>query len=361
MRLIKFVVFHPGRTAVVLILGTALGFAGFYAQQLRATIGDIAVEDFSPEVAREAIVADRPRGVGGLIGIEDALDPSQFGDDEPRYPNVFGEPIPDEVFDSYLLLGADASGSLADSIIYVLQPNDGGAPLMVSLPRDLYVWNLCKDRYTRINEGLGGCRGAASGSELMAIMVEDYTGIPVDHLARIDFDGFARVIDLMGGIQVCVDRPTRDRKSHLLIEEPGCHTVDGVTALAWVRSRHGEELVGEEWKPVSSSDFTRQSRQQDVLFQLAAKTARFTSPTNLVDRLAAVSSSVRLDSGWSFGDAVATAWRYRGIRKADVIRFSIDTANMRSPEGAAVLAPTKTFTEHLREVLDLDALLEREA
>lgn len=363
MRLLKFVVFHPVKTLLVLVLGTALGFASFYAYRIQSTFDDISVESFDPDQARRGLArSDRgfTAGAGGLIG-GDALDPSEFGPPDDLYPKVFGDPIPDEVFESYLLLGSDASGSLADTIIYVLQPARDGRPIMVSIPRDLYVWNMCKQRYTRINEGLGGCRGQASGPELMAIMVEDYTGIPVDHLARIDFGGFARLIDLMGGIQVCVDNPTRDIKSHLQIDDPGCRVVDGTTALAWVRSRHGEELVDGEWRPAGQSDFTRQTRQQDVLFQLAAKAASFTSPTNLVSRLSAVSSSIRLDSGWSFGEAVSTAWRYRGIKKADVIRFRIDVSNMRSPQGAAVLTPNRTFTDQLREVIDLDALLERQA
>lgn len=363
MRLLKYIVFHPLRAAIVLVLGAGLGFASFYAFQISATLGDIAVEVFNPETARAAIAADPPHlsGSGGEMG-GDALDPSDFGrDPRDEFPRAFGQPIHDGAFESYLLLGTDASGFLADSIIYALQPEDGGSPIMVSLPRDLYVWNLCKDRFTRINEGLGGCRGTASGSELMAIMVEDYTGIPVDHLARIDFDGFARVVDLMGGIDVCVDNPTRDIKAHLEITETGCQTLGGTTALGWVRSRHGEELVGGEWKAVSSSDFTRQGRQQDVLFQMAGKAAKFTSPAALANRLAAVTSAVRLDSSWSFGDAVSAAWRYRGIRRDTVTRFTIETRDIRSPEGAAVLTPARRFTEQLADVIDLTALVDSDA
>ncbi|MFO7298992.1 MAG: LCP family protein [Actinomycetes bacterium] len=360
MRLLKFVVFHPVKTLLVLVLGTALGFASFYAYRIQSTFDDISVESFDPDQARRGLArSDRgfTAGAGGLIG-GDALDPSEFGPPDDLYPKVFGDPIPDEVFESYLLLGSDASGSLADTIIYVLQPARDGRPIMVSIPRDLYVWNMCKQRYTRINEGLGGCRGQASGPELMAIMVEDYTGIPVDHLARIDFQGFSRLIDVMGGIQACVDRPTRDINSGLLIEQAGCHVLDGGMALAWVRSRHTEEMIDGEWKAVAASDFTRQGKQQDVLFQLAAKAARFQSPGALAERLGAVSGAIRLDSGWTFSSAVSTAWRYRGIRKDDVVRFGIDASNMRSPEGAAVLTPKKKFTDHLREVIDLDALLE---
>ncbi len=364
MRLLEYIVFYPLRAAAVLVLGAGLGFAAFYAFQLSVTLDDIAIEVFNPETARAAIVADPPQlsGSRGEMGRDEVVDPSDFeSDPRDRFPNAFGQPIPDEAFESYLLLGTDASGFLADAIIYALQPAGGGTPLLVSLPRDLYVWNLCRGRFSRLNEGLGGCRGKASGSELMAIMVEDYTGVPVDHLARVDFDGFARVVDLMGGIEVCVDRPTRDIKAHLEILDTGCRTVDGTTALAWVRSRHAEELVGEEWRSVSSSDFTRQGRQQDVLFQLAGKAANFTSPAALSNRLAAVASTVRLDSSWGFGDAVSTAWRYRGIRRDTVTRFSVDTRNLRSPEGAAVLTPTRSFTEQLLDVIDLEALIEREA
>ena len=239
------------------------------------------------------------------------------------YPTVFGEPIPDEVFEAYLLVGSDASGQLADAIILALQPNSGGAPIMVSLPRDLWVWNICKNRFSRLNEGLNGCSGVASGSELMAIMVEDYTGVPIDHLARINFDGFASLVDAMGGITVCVDYPSRDEKSKLDITEPGCQVADGDTALAWVRSRKMEQLKNEVWVQVSGSDFVRQTRQQDALFQLAGKAASFSSPTSLSSKLSAVANSVRLDSSWSFGQAVSVGWKYRGITKSSVDRFSI--------------------------------------
>lgn len=228
---------------------------------------------------------------------------------------------------------------------------------MVSLPRDLYVWNLCKNRFTRLNEGLGGCPGKASGSELMAIMVEDYTGIPVDHLARINFDGFARVVDVMGGITVCVDYPTRDANAHLEIGEPGCQVVSGAVALAWVRSRSTEQFIDGQWRRVAASDFARQRRQQDVLFQLAGKAAGFSSPATLATRLSAVANSVRLDSSWSFTQAVAAGWRYRGISRDSVRRFTVEATNFRTPQRALVLIPDRTFTEQLNEVYPLDGII----
>lgn len=367
MALIEFVVFHPWKALTTLVAGTLLGLGAFYAYQVGAAFGVVASEDFDPGMARAAIESSPADASQGP--------PVSFGPaDEPQYDldaemeriaelladrgqqdfnrAAFGAPFADEVFDAYLLVGTDASGSRGDTIILALQPSDGAAPIMTSLPRDLFLWNLCKETFTRLNSGLGGCSGVASGLELLAIMVEDYTGIPIDHVARIDFDGFARLVNVMGGIVVCVDHPTRDVKAHLSIDEAGCQTLDGDTALGWVRSRHPEQLVAGEWKALSGSDFTRQRNQQDVLFQLAARAASFSTPASLTQRLSAVSSSVRLDSSWTLGDAVATAWRYRGISKSAVETFSISVQEYRTSYGAQVLLPAVPFRDQLGEVYD---------
>jgi LCP family protein required for cell wall assembly len=368
LAIIEYLVFHPWKTAVVLVIGILLGTGAFYAYELNRALGAVATEDFDPATARLAMTGTPARTTGTTVS---SLVPDEQDFDlnagplaemvgtygattraSQQFPEAFGVPIPDEQFDSYLLVGTDASGFLADAIVLGLQPSNGGAPIMVSLPRDLYVWNLCLDRMSRLNEGLNGCKGVATGSELMAIMVEDYTGIPVDHLARINFAGFARLVDSMGGITVCVDYPTRDPKAELEIDTTGCQVVRGSVALAWVRSRSTEQLRNGEWVQVVGSDFARQNRQQDVLFQLARKAGKFSSPATLASQLSAVAKSVKLDSSWTFGQAVGAGWRYRGITKDSVRRFTIEVSDFRTSGGAAVLIPTASFTEQLGTVWD---------
>ena len=370
MGIVQTVIRHPWRVAVTVVAGVLLGLGAFYVYQVQVALGTLATEEFDPAAARAAIdvtdttsrdivfVEPAPYPEGEELSeyqLELAGEFDLSGSFDPRSltPNSFGTPIDDNIFTSYLLVGADASGFLADVIILALQPEDTD-PIMVSLPRDLLVWNLCNRTLTRLNEGLGGCTGVASGSELLAIMVEDYTGIPVDHVARVNFAGFARVVDAMGGVTICVDHPTRDVKSHLEITGSGCRRASGETTLAWVRSRHTEQLIGAAWVGVAGSDFARHTRQQDVLFQLAGKAAGFSSPVSLTNKLAAVASSVRLDSSWTFGQAVSAAWRYRGISKDDVSRFSIEVQNHRTPHGAAVLLPTLPFKDQLEEIYPLD-------
>ena len=189
----------------------------------------------------------------------------------------------------------------------------------------------------------------ASGTELIALMVEGFTGIPVDHVARLSFDGFASVVDAMGGTQICTDYPARDANAGLDVPG-GCIWADGYTTLAWARSRHTEELIDGEWQVVAGSDFDRMRRQRDILFQLARGLANFDSLGSLGSRLDAVAGAVRMDSGWTFGDAIATAWRYRGITRDGVNQISIKVKDFRSGAGELVLAPTVNFNEILAAV-----------
>lgn len=122
----------------------------------------------------------------------------------------------------------------------------------------------------------------------------------------------------------------------------------GEQALAWVRSRSAaEQLIDGVWKPAGVSDFQRQRRQQQVLFQFARKLAAHTSVGSLSAALQNLSSAVRMDSGWSVGEAASLAFRYRNIDESDVKRLSIPVADYRTSLGAQVLIPVRSFTETL--------------
>ena len=268
-----------------------------------------------------------------------------------KYRNPFAKnpPLPDEMFNAYLIIGADASGYLADVIILMLQPTDGAAPIMMSLPRDLYVPNACTGQYSRINANLGGCKGVANGPTLLSMTVAEFTGITIDHFAVVNFEGFAKVIDVLGGVDLCFDHPTRDAKSKLEVDA-GCIRANGATTLAWVRSRSTEQLINDEWVTIGASDFTRQRKEQDVMFLVAQKLTSFSSLASFQGVATSLSNAVRLDSGLSFSNALALAWQYRGLGKSQVNRISLDYENYRTPQGALVLAPASSFNETLAGV-----------
>ena len=277
-------------------------------------------------------------------------DPGTREDAPPPYsnPHVTSPALPDEMFDTVMLIGADASGKLADSIVLGLLPADGSAAALVSIPRDLYLPNPCTKDYRRVNAGLWGCRGGVSGPELLAVVVEDFTGVAVDHYVRIDFEGFVEVVDGLGGVEICFDHPTRDRNASLDIPQAGCLSADGATALAYARSRNARQLVDGEWQSAWSSDTVRQRHQRQILLELAA-TLRDASLTDLAASFQSLSHAFRLDSGWSVTEAVKWAWRYRDLDLSTVTHLMVAVEDYQTPYGESVIVPTRPFNQILSQ------------
>ncbi len=360
--------------AVVVVVVAAVAVFGFRAWR---AFESLETEAFDPDAADAALASlpnEEAQGFADRLSAEEAARFAAEGEDlrdlaeeetallEDVAGGSFGPDgellaipyarsphLPDDLFTSYLLIGSDASGALADTLIYVLLPADGSDPIMASIPRDLYLPNPCTQANSRINAGLAGCDAYASGTELLSLMVASYTGIEVDHFARVDFAGFARVINALGGVELCFDYPTRDLKSALSVPA-GCRTAPGATVLAWVRSRRTEEFRNGAWRSAGASDFTRQRHQQELLFEVARKIGSFSSLGAFSEVVEGVVGSVRLDDGLSFTRALGLAWRYRGIQPDDVRTVEVSVENYRTAAGAQVLLPTATFNAALGEV-----------
>ncbi len=346
---------RPRVVVLVLVLGLLSGVVAAWTSAAIAGFNQVASEDFEPEEVRSALggEGDQPGIPGAAEQEQERIDPSivaAIRASKQWHPLPVSSPLlPDEMFTSVLLIGADESGFLADVMILVLLPEDGASPMMVSLPRDLWLPNPCTSTYTRLNANLGGCKGQASGPELLSIAVEDFTGVTVDHFARVNFGGFKTVVDRMGGITICVDGPTRDIDAGLDIPS-GCTAANGSVALAWVRSRSTQQLIGGEWVAIGSSDFTRQRHQQDVLFQLGRKLASYGSIASLGNALSNLASAVRLDDGWSIVDIATLAFSYRDLSSDDIVRLQIPTSDYISSGGAYVLRPSERFNDVLSAV-----------
>lgn len=375
-RIFDWVRAKPLLASLTVVIGLGVGAGSFVVVQAVGAANSIATEEFDPTAVGQTLSTRTEADIQDQIAAREAqllaeaqaqraqaltdaeiqalleeLEEQRHVDEPFVVPNTLSPPLPDEMFNSVLLIGADASGFLADVLIYVLVPSDGSTPIMVSLPRDLYLSDACTGGYARVNSALGGCRGVASGPELLSITVADFTGIEVDHFARVNFSGFEWVVDQLGGTTVCVgDRPIRDPKSGLELG-PGCHEADGRTTLAWVRSRN-PEFQGEdgEWTRPGGSDFDRQTKQQEILFQLAGKLTSASSVGALSSILSNLSSVVRTDSGWGVGEMASLAFQYRSIDSSSVRRLSISVQNYRTPGGAQVLIPARRFNDTLAAV-----------
>jgi len=183
-----------------------------------------------------------------------------------------------------LLLGIGGTGHdgpyLTDTMILAsIQPSTKKVAL-ISIPRDLYVpvdgqsW----DKINAVNS-IGESREVGSGGELVSQVVGNLLSIPIHYYARIDFNGFEKLIDDLGGITVTVDRaftdaeyPAPEFEFQVVNFKTGAQKMNGDTALKFARSRHGNNGEG--------SDFARSLRQQKILMGIKDKATSFGTLAN---------------------------------------------------------------------------------
>ena len=154
---------------------------------------------------------------------------------------------------------------------------------------------------------------------LTVATVERTTGVRIDHYLEIDFLGFVRLVDAIGGVDVCAPTRLRDRLAGLRLPKGVIH-VDGETALAYVRARHLD----------ARADLGRIDRQQRFLGSMAARvTSRdvLLDPRALVRFLNAALDAVRADPGLTEKELVALGTELRHASGKDVRFRTVPIAN----------------------------------
>src|SRR5690606_2188475 len=103
---------------------------------------------------------------------------------------------------------------------------------------------------------------AHAGLSCVAKTIGEVSGFPVGFAAKLSFDGVIEMTNAIGGVDVCVAEPGLSDEHTGLNLPAGIHTVQGLDALQFLRTRHG---VGDE------SDLARISNQQQYMSRLAKK------------------------------------------------------------------------------------------
>lgn len=171
-----------------------------------------------------------------------------------------------------LLLGAAGQGkpgtNLTDTVMVASLNLKEKKVALISLPRDLYVRIPGTNRSAKINTlyQYGISSGANMETPLEA--VSEITGLALHYYLVLDFEGFEKVIDALGGINVMVERDIYDTRYpgpnysyETFALSKGLHKLDGATALKYVRERHSDP----------EGDFGRAKRQQQVLQAIKSK------------------------------------------------------------------------------------------
>ncbi|MFE3285067.1 LCP family protein, partial [Streptomyces sp. NPDC059233] len=190
--------------------------------------------------------------------------------------------------------GQDQGTQRSDTTILLHLPADRKSATAVSIPRDLMtnIPACLQADGTRTGERFAQFNWAFQwgGAACTIRTVEKLTGIRVDHHMVIDFGGFKRMVDAIGGVEVCLKRPMDDAEAHLKLPA-GRQTLRGEDALGYVRARYS---LG------NGSDTERMERQQQFLGSLVKKVQSngvLLNPARLYPLLDAATSSVTTDPG----------------------------------------------------------------
>lgn len=327
------------RKRILLLIGAAFVLLfGMAAYVAASTWGDV-----------QRVSIDRPAD-NGDDGSPPELPASDDPDDEEAEITV---PPSGDGLDVVVLVGSDSrqelddtdgfgefDGQRADVVMVMIRDRDEGEKAAIlSIPRDLYVDHVCGEGSHRVNEALEGC-GSMNGPTVLVETVEELIGIPVDHFAMVDLAGFQHAVDAVGGYEICVENPVRDSRSNLDLPA-GCTIADGEQALAWLRSRHTQELTEDGWHTMEGvSDLVRNERQREFMVSMMSRVADFSNPQQLVSIAQAVAPFVTVDSNLSLMDAVGLATTFRGIDEGALVELEIPVADHTAESGAAVLVAT---------------------
>ena len=250
---------------------------------------------------------------------------------------------------NYLLLGSDSRANLspeqqkefgtnadiggsnrADTIMLVHTDPKLQKAIILSFPRDLYV-NIPGIGMGKINSAFqGGVDGG--GPERMVQVIHNLTGLKISHVLYVDLAGFQGVVDTLGGVTMCisgenvntpgdVETPTSTGTTTMVFHpevghivdpytgldvKPGCQTLDGTQALAYVRTRH---LRCDGAAP----DFYRITRQQQFLRAVINRLLQPTEVAKLPAQIGPIMHNFRKDQGLKIADLVYLVGQLRGI------------------------------------------------
>ncbi len=232
---------------------------------------------------------------------------------------------------SILVMGSDSregkgntgygkfEGARSDTTMLLHLYPDRKSAVVLSIPRDTVTQ-------------LPSCKSSTSGATLAPVTdrfnasfsrggpgctvksVEKLTGITVDHFVVVDFNGFKRTVNALGGVPVCLTRPVQDRQSGLDLPA-GRTVVKGEDALAFMRVRHN---IGD------GSDISRINRQQlfmSSMVQQVTSSGLITDPLRLYRVLDQVTKSLSTDKALADSKGVVALARSLTGLKAEKITF----------------------------------------
>ena len=212
-----------------------------------------------------------------------------------------------------------AAGKRSDTmlLIHISKKRDKAA--IISIPRDSYALipehnnsqsKVIPAAYSKINSAYNW-----GGAPLLIETLESMSDLRIDHYVELNFVGFVRMVDALGGVEICTKKDINDPKSHLTLPA-GTHVLDGVDSLKFVRTRVFDGL----------GDLGRMKRQQEfasAMLRKATSAGVLLNPVKMVDFINSALDSVVTDEGLSQGDLLTLGKQLRNLSASNVRTLTI--------------------------------------
>jgi LCP family protein required for cell wall assembly len=273
-------------------------------------------------------------------------DTRAFADLSPEEQQAFGSP-------------QEAAGQRSDTIMVIHVDPQTKTGFLVSFPRDLEV-NIPGVGQQKLNAAFNS--GIGGGPQLVIDTLQKNFQVPIQHYLQVDFESFQGIVDAMGGVPIYIDAPSKDDVSGFNFIpfnfHPGCYTLNGGQALAYVRSRDMQEYLDGRWQmpDANAPDLGRIQRQQTFLRRLAGEAFRqaVKSPLTANDIADKTIPKLKADNSLSRGDINKLITSFRTVDPNDP--NSLQTVTLPTTPG-----PTTKSLGSVLEVKqpDADAVLAR--
>ncbi len=187
----------------------------------------------------------------------------------------------------------------ADVVLVVHRTNHG--TWLLSVPRDILV-SPSPGTFERLTLAMG------DGPQQVVDGLCRTLGVAAEHLVIVDFRGFADIVNRLGGVTVELAHPTRDQEASLYLPKSGTVHLDGVDALALVRSRHPQWLVDGTWVDAPGGTARRTNWAGQVLSAVLHAAQRIgLDPLRLQELAWTASNSLTTDQGTGLADLLGLA------------------------------------------------------
>lgn len=237
----------------------------------------------------------------------------------------------------------------SDTMMLVHIPADRKAAYVVSIPRDSYlpIYDAEGNQHgkNKINEAF-----SAYGPYGTFRSIENFSGLRIDHMAIVDFQGFRDLTTAVGGVDVYIPQTVYDSKQQQQWNKGEVH-LQGNLALKYVRMRYG----------LINGDFDRVDRQQNFLRALMEKVLAdntIGNPVKFSHTLDALTKHLTIDSDWTNSDIRKLAISLQGLGAKNVKFVTLPFARYGTVDGLSVNIVDEAASKSLFKAVADDKLAE---